>query len=270
MEDRELPKMSLFDAITARRSHRGEFQDRLIQSEDLNLLLEASRWAPSPFNVQPWELLLIRETEGKIALADLTERCVAEQFKDTNFLDDNRRWMRLTEEEWEDTSDGVLLADHVNLPQMISKHPTILDPLMKNAKHLGILGHLGVGKMPAKEISNLVRTSPLLILVLMNTNRRPPGEGASRWMWISMGAMIQNLLLAAAALHIGTQFVSAPLERQQDRKRVRGIFNLPASVEIVSLLRLGYLNSIEGKSVRLDTSAFSQFEKYKPEDSTES
>lgn len=265
MEDRELPEMSLMHAIAARRSCRGQFQDRLIRSEDLDLLLEAARWAPSPFNVQPWELLLIREKEGKGALADLTEKCVAEQFKDTKFLDDNRRWMRLSEKEWEQTCDGVLLADHVNLPQIVSKDPTKLQPLLKNAKHLGVLGHLGAGKVPAEEISCLVRTSPLLILVLMNTKRRPPGEGAARWMWIGMGAMIQNLLLAATALHIGTQFVSAPLERQQDRERIRTIFNLPAAVEIVSLLRLGYLNTTEGKSVRLSTSAFAQFEKYKHE-----
>ena len=239
MEDRELPEMSLFDAISARRSHRGQFQDRPIRTEDLNLLLEAARWAPSPFNVQPWELLLIRETEGKIALANLTVKSVEEQFKDKKFLDDNRRWMRLTEEEWEVTRDGVLLADHVNLPQIVSKDPTLLDLLMKNAKHLGILGHLGAGKVPAKEISNLVRTSPLLILILMNTNRRPPGEGAARWMWIGMGAMIQNLLLAATTLHIGTQFVSAPLERQQDRQCIQRIFDLPASTEIISLMRLG-------------------------------
>ena len=270
MENRELPDMRLFDAIAARRSHRSEFQDKPIRPEDLDRLLEAARWAPSPFNVQPWELLLIREIEGKIALADLTEKCVAEQFKDSKFLDDNRRWIRLTDDEWEATRDGVLLADHVNLPQTLSKDPTKLNPLLKNAKHLGVLGHLGAGKMPAKEISNLVRRSPLLILVLMNTDRRPPGEGAARWMWIGMGAMIQNLLLAATALQIGTQFVSAPLERQQDRQSIRSIFDLPVSVEIVSLLRLGYINPVEGKSVRLGASAFTQFEKYKPEGNADS
>ena len=267
MEDKELPEMGIFDAIAARRSHRGRFQDRPIRSDDLDQLLEAARWAPSPFNVQPWELLIIREIEGKTALADLTEKCVTEQFKDSKFLDDNRRWVRLTSEEWEKNRDGVLLADHVNLPQTFTEHSTTLKPLLKNAKHLGILGYLGAGKIAAKEISNLVRTSPLLILVLMNTDRRPPGEGASRWMWIGMGAMIQNLMLAATALRIGAQFVSAPLERQQDRQRIRSIFDLPASIEIVSLMRFGYISSVEGKSVRLGTSDFTQFEKYQREDS---
>lgn len=264
MEQKEGTGMSLFDAITKRRSHRGQFQDKPIAPEDLDRLLEAARWAPSPYNVQPWEFLIISKSEGKAALADLTEASVAEQFKDARFLDDNSRWMRLTDDEWEKRRDGVVLADHVNLPPILSKDPNKLDPLLKNAKHLSILGHLGAGQVPAKEISDLVRTSPLLILVLMNSERRPPGEGASRWMWLGMGAMIQNLLLVATSLQIGTQFVSAPLERQSDRERIHEIFNLPNPIEIISLLRLGYVDSVEGRSVRLDASAFAQFESYKP------
>ena len=65
----------------------------------LRKLIEAARWTPSPFNVQPWELVLIQEAEGKIALADVTARAIVDQFKDAKFLDDNSRWMRLTEAE---------------------------------------------------------------------------------------------------------------------------------------------------------------------------
>ena len=62
-------------------------------------------------------------------------------------------------------------------------------------------------------------------------------------MWLGMGAAIQNLLLTATALNIGTQFVSAPLERQADRERVQEIFNIPDSHEVITLLRLGYVDS---------------------------
>ena len=257
--------MDLFDAITQRRSHRRQFRDDPIVQADLDKLLEAARWAPSPFNVQPWEFLIIQKSSGKTALADVTEQCISEQFKDPRFLDDNSRWMRLTALAWEKSGDGVLLADHVALPQIVLKQPDRLKPLLKNAKHLSILGHLGAGKKPAKEISELVRTSPLLILVLMNCKQRPPGEGASRWMWIGMGAAIQNLLLAATALGIGTQFVSAPLERQLDRGRIRELFNIPDFYEVVSLLRLGYLDSDTGRSVRRPPSAFVQYEDFEPD-----
>ena len=254
--------MELFDAITQRRSHRGKFRTEAISQEHLDQLIQAAQWAPSPFNTQPWEFLIICEDDGKNALAELTAQSVVNQFKDSTFLDDNSRWMRLTEAEWEECGDGVLLTDHVDLPPVFRKDPSKLKPLLKHAKHLSILGHLGAGKLPAKEISELLRTAPLLILILMDNTRHPPGEGGDRWMWLGMGAAIQNLLLTATTLNIGTQFVSAPLESQKDRERIQETFNIPDSHEIITLLRLGYVDSTRGKSVRLPSSSVVRYERY--------
>lgn len=252
--------MDVFDAIAQRRSYRQAFRDEPIAQADVDKLIEAARWAPSPFNVQPWELLIIKEAQGKNALADLTERCIVEQFKDSQFLDDNSRWMRLTEEAWLEQGDGVLLADHVDLPPILRNDPNKLAPLLKNAKHLSVLGHLGAGRKPAETVSDLIRKSPMLMLILMDCRRRPPGDGGRRWMSLSMGAMIQNLLLAATALKIGTQFISAPLEREGDCHQIRQIFNIPIDYEVASLLRLGYAASMRGKSVRLRSAAFVKHE----------
>jgi nitroreductase len=254
--------MNVFDAITQRRSHRGTFQDRAVEADDLEKLIEAARWTPSPFNVQPWELVFIQETEGKSALADLTERAVIAQFKDAKFLDDNSRWMRLTEAEWQEQGDGVLLAEHVTLPKPLQDAPEkLLQGLLKNAKSFTLLGHLGAGKIPAKEIALQVREAPLLMLITMNCKRYPPGEGGTRWMWLSMGMLIQNVLLAATALGIGVQFVSPPLERAADREQVRQLFNIPTSHEVITLLRIGYVEENSGSSVRLQPSEFVHFEK---------
>lgn len=256
--------MNLFDAIIQRRSHRGTFQKHMIEADDLEKLIEAARWTPSPFNVQPWELIFIQETEGKSALADLTERAIIEQFKDAKFLDDNSRWMRLTEEVWQEQGDGVLLAEHVTLPKPLQDAPEkLLQGLLKNAKSFTLLGHLGAGKIPAKEIALQVREAPLLMLVTMNCKRYPPGEGGTRWMWLSMGMLIQNILLAATAMDIGVQFVSAPLERSADREQIRQRFNIPIFHEVITLLRLGYIEKETGNSVRLPTSEIVHFEKVK-------
>ena len=254
--------MNVFDAITQRRSHRGTFQDRAVEADDLNKLIEAARWTPSPFNVQPWELVFIQETEGKSALADLTERAVIAQFKDAKFLDDNSRWMRLTEAEWQEQGDGVLLAEHVTLPKSLQDAPEkLLQGLLKNAKSFTLLGHLGAGKIPAKEIALQVREAPLLMLITMNCKRFPPGEGGTRWMWLSMGMLIQNVLLAATALDIGVQFVSAPLEQASDREQIRQLFNIPIFHEVITFLRMGYVEKETRDSVRLPTSELVHFEK---------
>ncbi len=256
--------MNVFDAMIQRRSHRGTFQKRAIDADDLEKLIEAARWAPSPFNVQPWELVLIQESEGKTALADLTERAVVAQFTDPKFLDDNSRWMRVNEKEWQERGDGVLLSEHVTLPKPLQHAPEkLLEELLKNAKSFALLGHLGAGKIPAGEIATQVREAPLLMLVTMNCKRFPPGQGATRWMWLSMGMLIQNVLLAATALKIGVQFVSAPLESAADRERIRQLFNVPTSYEIITLLRMGYMEAEGSGSVRLQTSGFVHTEKMK-------
>ena len=256
--------MNVFDAMIQRRSHRGSFQKRTIDADDLEKLIEAARWAPSPFNVQPWELVLIQESEGKTALAELIERAIIEQFKDPKFLDDNSRWMRLTEAEWQERGDGVLLSEHVDLPKPLQNAPEkLLQELLKNAKSFTLLGHLGAGKVPAREIATQVREAPLLMLITMNCKRFPPGQGATRWMWLSMGMLIQNVLLAATALNIGIQFVSAPLESATDREQIRQLFNIPTSHEIITLLRIGYVGEEGGDSVRLQTSEFVHTEKVK-------
>lgn len=254
--------MNIFDAITQRRSHRGTFQNRAIDATDLGKLIEAARWTPSPFNVQPWELVFIQEAAGKVALAEVTEHAIVEQFKDPKFLDDNSRWMRLTEAALKELGDGVLLTDHVTLPKLLQNAPEgVLEGMLNNAKAFTLLGHLGAGKIPATEIAAQVREAPLLILITMNCKRYPPGDGGTRWMWLSMGMLIQNVLLAATALDIGVQFVSAPLEHPIDRERIRQLFNIPTSHEVITLLRMGYVEERRGDSVRLPPSEFVHFEK---------
>lgn len=260
-------KLNVHKAITQRRSYRGTFQKRPIDEADLDRIIEAARWTPSPFNVQPWELVFIKEQNGKDILANMTEKAIRKQFKDTQFLDENSQWMRLNEEEWTEQGDGVLLTDHVNLPQLIQNAPekftqNILRILLNYAKPLSFLGYIGLGKLPAQDIATQVRETPVLLLITMNKHRQPPGEGAIRWMWLSMGMLIQNILLAATSINIGVQFVSAPLESQKDRTQIQQHFNIPDYLEVITLLRMGYMKTAESNSVRLEPNAFVHYEKY--------
>ena len=173
--------MNVFEAIIQRRSYRAEYIDRPIDEADLNRIIEAARWTPSPYNVQPWELLIIKKSKGKDILANMTEQAIVDQFKDPQFMEDNSRWMSIDESEWKERGDGVLLTDHITLPKMLQDAPkkltgSLLKALLKNAKSLAILGHLGASKMPANEIATQVREAPLLILITMNTESKAPGR----------------------------------------------------------------------------------------------
>ncbi len=245
--------MELFDAIHHRRTHRDKMSSRQIPEDDINKLIGAAMWAPSPFNVQPWEFILITGDRIKSRLAEVTARSIQQQFKDPRFLDANRRWMRLTREDWENAGDGVLLEHHISLPPFV-RDPARLRPLLENARHLSFLGQLGAGKLPAREFAQWVKEAPLLILILIDWRRQCPGEGGKDWMLLGMGAMIQNLLLAATAQNIATQFISAPIESSEDRQCVRQIVHAPDGLEPIALLRLGYPEIRETGEPKLDSS----------------
>ncbi len=64
-------KMDVLEAIRTRRSIRRYDQSRDVEPEKLLACLEASRWAPSAGNKQPWHFIVIRNKERREALAKL-------------------------------------------------------------------------------------------------------------------------------------------------------------------------------------------------------
>lgn len=239
--------MNLMEAIVKRRSYRLPFREEPISEEHLNVLLEAARWAPSPFNIQPWQIVLITSPEFKERIAKLTERAIQRQFRDPKHLSLVARWTRLTREEWEGEGDGVLIDDHLKLPGFVDRK--LLRPLLDNLDKLSIIGSLA-GRLPAKGFGDLIRGAPLLMLFLLDKSKPSPGENGWVWTVMSIGAMVQNVHLAATSLGIGVQYVNAALEMPQDRAELRYILGLSEKFEPMALLRLGYVREEKPTSVR--------------------
>jgi len=65
-------KMDTIEAIKSRRSVRG-FTDENVSDEIVTQILGAGRWAPSGLNNQPWRFIIVRETDTKAALSNLTK-----------------------------------------------------------------------------------------------------------------------------------------------------------------------------------------------------
>ena len=55
--------------LRSRRSVRS-YQQRAVTREQLEQILEAARWAPSPHGRQPWRFVVITRQESKLLLAD--------------------------------------------------------------------------------------------------------------------------------------------------------------------------------------------------------
>ncbi|MDY7081365.1 MAG: nitroreductase family protein [Halobacteria archaeon] len=61
--------METREAIETRRSVRN-YEDGEITDEQLRELFDAVRWAPSSYNLQPWEFLVVRDDENKERLKE--------------------------------------------------------------------------------------------------------------------------------------------------------------------------------------------------------
>jgi 5,6-dimethylbenzimidazole synthase len=66
--------MDIFDVMKDRRSCR-HYVPEPVSEDTIEKILEAATWAPSPLNMQPWEFVVITNTEVKEKLFSEAERC---------------------------------------------------------------------------------------------------------------------------------------------------------------------------------------------------
>ena len=60
--------MDVFEAISSRRSIR-TFEKRAVSDEQVGVLIDAARHAPSAGNIQPWEFVIVRDQQTKRQLS---------------------------------------------------------------------------------------------------------------------------------------------------------------------------------------------------------
>ncbi len=253
--------MEFIETVLKRRTYRKQFIDKPISQSDLDTIIEAARWAPSPFNIQPWEVLIVTDTKNKELLADLVQKSMSAQMADARFLYDVSQWMCLSRDDWSKRGTGVMIDDHIDIPEFI-KDKTKLRPLLKNAKNMSFLGKLGLGKFGAEKFTRFIREAPLIIIIFLNKQKKSPGENRAVWELLSMGAFIEHILLAATSLNIGTHFINAPMETKSDRDKLRAIFSVPETYEPVCMVRAGYFDESPEQSVRLNKSDFVHYERF--------
>ena len=62
-------QLELMECITGRRSIRS-FTEEPVKDEDILLALEAATYAPSPFNSQPWNFIIIKNVGIKVFICN--------------------------------------------------------------------------------------------------------------------------------------------------------------------------------------------------------
>lgn len=195
--------MELKDAIFGRRSIR-DFKSEPVPREKIKEILEAGIWAPSNSNRQPWEFLVItgdklKELVSKIQMAMRAGKSGGRELK---------TW----DDSWKMPEEGNRRANQ------------LMRGLVESAMKAGL---------KAKDfIESNFRFfgAPCVILVLMD-------KGYGYGSLVSIGASIENILLRAYDLGLGTCWMMIPLEYNFV---FREMFQIPENKYLVSVIALGY------------------------------
>jgi nitroreductase len=179
--------MEVMQAIKTRRSIR-RYKSAPVKDEDLKVVLEAARWAPSWANTQCWKFVVVRDPEIKAKLADT------------------------------------------------------LNP--QNRANLAI------------------KDAPVLIAACAELGRSgyfdgKPSTDKGDWYMFDVALAMQNLVLAANSLGLGTVYVG-----RFDAKQAAEILQLPQGVAIVAMTPLGYHDEEAKVGSRKELSEFVFYNRY--------
>jgi nitroreductase len=205
--------------LMKKRRSYRKFKPDPIPDEYVNKILEAGRWAQSGSNAQPWEYIVVKSQETKNKLA----------------------------ERWVPTRLHSYNLEKIRRPDLI--HHALHEPQ---------------GTPPGSW-----KDAPVLIVVcgdrrtlmtsVIYTNFINAEGGPSAIFLKNMANTVNNMHLAAAALGLGSQWLSVDYVFEQDVKAILGI---PAILEVHSLIVLGYPDHQLGQGYRRELDEIVHQENY--------
>ena len=216
----------LFDVLRSRHSSRVAFASaRVIASNDLQLILDAARWAPTPHNMQNFEIIAVDDPALIEAIGDITSTVTLE------FLRENYEQVSSSDEELARRRGGISAR---GFP------PSWLDPAtwedhaeFTRKLHESLLG------------------CPVLLVVLYNTERRAPASKGDSLGLIGLGCVLENMWLSAQSLGISVQ-VLASLAGGDVEPALAKLLGIPDHTRVAFGCRLGYplIDTVSGLRVR--------------------
>jgi nitroreductase len=202
-------------AIRQRQSAKGPYDsDRPVSAEAMKQIVEAARWAPTPHNMQNFEIIVVDDKETLKTIGEIRSSLTEE------YVRENLQQMSFSEEELLQKKVGLL---GVNLP------PALRDPArMDEAVH-------GEGR----GLGDMIKNGPMLLIVLYDTRKRAPASAGDFLGILGLGCVMENMWLAASSLGVGVEILSVFIGGDVE-KRVKQILKVPDYMAIAFGARLGY------------------------------
>lgn len=226
--------------IHTRQSTRSAFdENRPISKQDLIKILDAGKWAPSAHNMQNYEVIVVDDKKIREEISKI-ESPVSEDFIRENFDQ-----LSFSKEELQTKKVGIL--------------GTMFPPEWRDPEvfHHSLIS----GARP--NIGRFIETSPILIIITYNPNKRAPASEGDFLGIMSLGCVLENMWLMAQSLGIAFHIVSS-LSNHEVEYKIKQILSIPENLKIGISFRLGYpiADQSEYLRVRRNIEDFTYFNKY--------
>jgi nitroreductase len=208
---RELPVI-----LRERHSARMAFDpDRPVDRADLDMVLEAARWAPTAHNMQNYEVIVVDDPGVLAEIAAIRSEVSLE------FIRENFQQLSFSEEELRRKKTGILAT--MFPPAWLTPEP---NPFETADPEHALLGYA-------------LQSAPVLMIVVYDSTRRAPASEGDVLGFMSLGCVLQNMWLMAEDLGLSMQVLSV-MSGEQVEKELRRILDFPPCMRVAFGARLGY------------------------------
>jgi len=207
----------ILKVIRDRHSQRGSFDtSKTIAPSDLKLILEAAQWAPTPTNMQNFEIVVVDAKEQLEAIGKIPA------YMSASFLRENYAQLSFSDAELRIKKTGMLAS---SFPKVWTD-PEAWSPDSDYNTQLTFL-------------EGSVRETPLLLVVLYDGRKRGPGSEGDVLGHMGLGCVMENMWLMSESLGIGfhvlTVFADSAVE-----KEVKKTLHVPSHMKVGFACALGY------------------------------
>lgn len=212
---------------------------RAVPREDIDRILEAAQLAPTPHNMQNFEIVVIDEPEILTRLgavrADASEEFLKESYKQLSFSD----------AELEAKGTGLLAN---NFPPAWT-NPEAWDPSSDYRSQVAF-------------VNTWMRFAPLLLLLFRDKRKRAPASQGDVLGSIGIGCVLENMWLAAVASRLSFQVLTAVTSPAVESSLKR-LLSLPDWAQVDVCCRVGYSKQPPtAPSVRRPVRTFTHHNRY--------
>ncbi len=218
---------TFLDLTQSRRSVR-DFRSDVVPAEVIGQLLEAARWAPSGYNLQPVHFVVVTDSDQKAALrrACMDQRQVSEASAVVVFVGDREVATRHFER--------VLVMD-LEVGAVNETYEGLLRKYVPLAFSTGPMGLGWLWKATLAPLMGCFTSIPSM-----------PAVHRRYWLAKQVGLSAMNFMLAAQAAALAT----CPMEGF-DTRRVGRVLGLPRGMEAMLVVPVGYAAKTDLVKTRL-------------------